>query len=203
MNWLFHKSKSGGALISDVVDDKAVDKSEFTRLKLRRSTTGEVWDDGVIGSGRRRSSAAFTDHTDLDTMDRIMDLCAHERDCTMCLFICNSHGIDPTRLALHWRTRLNYMIRGDRVASGKMLDALNAELRARRIKAIARDFETRLNSFAETEAECARLGLSVDDIVEFFGTRFPGVGAGDWRVKHSAELMDCLRNKRDRPRVHM
>ena len=192
MNWMFRKSKSGSALLpSDVVDDKAVDKSEFSRLKLRRSTTGEVWDDDIS-----RRSSEFEDHTDLDTMNEIMDLCARERDCVMCLFICNSHGIDPTRLALHWKTRLNYMVWGDRVASGKALDALNAELKARRIKAIARDFETRLNSFAETEAECARLGLSVDDIVDFFGTRFPG--AGDWRVKHSAQLMDCLRNRRDR-----
>ena len=123
MNWLFFKSKSGGALNSDIVDDKAVDKSEFTRLKLHD-----------LGGGR--------------------------------------------------------------VASGKVLDALNAELRARRIKAIARDFETRINSFAETEAECVRLGLSVDDIIEFFGTRFSG--AGDWRAKHSAQLMDSLRNRRDR-----
>ena len=63
-----------------------------------------------------------------DVLDEIMDMCVTEHDCNMCLYICETHGIDPTHLVSHWRAQLGSVYDE---ASETMLQALCMELRIR------------------------------------------------------------------------
>jgi hypothetical protein len=85
---------------------------------------------------RRTCSASLFDDSSVDqqsVLGEIMAMCASEHDCSMCVYVCETHGIDPSELVSHWRERLQGMADPDqRVASERLLDSLCLELRARR-----------------------------------------------------------------------
>jgi hypothetical protein len=77
-----------------------------------------------------------------------------------------------------------------------VLDRLLSELKTLRVRAIARDLETRLNTIAETELECARVGVTMDDVEAFFRAAERDA-MGGWPARHYARLADCVRTRGD------
>lgn len=186
MNWFFSKSKSTSDLDFVYGTNEVV---EVSRLGLaNKSFENSVT---VHYPGNRRSSVCNDIRS--DTMDQIIELFKTEDDLRMCLCICESHGVSPGRLVVHWRKRLNRTVQC--ANSEKTLACLCLELKNRRIRSIARDFETGVCSFDETESECKRFGVSVGSIAEHFNPakRFPEGG----RVAHYARLMHCILNRCD------